>query len=96
MHIGIEELTLIRIPALRGRHESNNRFVLETLALQGPLIKYDIYKALKQRGIKHYPTISRRVDDLKKKGSVGASGKRIIKVGRRVSNLFINLEGVRR
>lgn len=84
MHIGIEELTRIRIPALRGRHESNNRLVLETLALQGPLIKYDIFKALKHRGTKHYPTISRRVDDLKKKGYVGVSGKRVITVGRRV------------
>ncbi len=83
-HIGIEELTRIRIPALRGRHESNNRFVLETLALHGPLIKYDIFKLLKPEGVKHYPTISRRVDDLKKKGYIGASGKRVINVGRRV------------
>jgi hypothetical protein len=58
--------------------------VLETIALQGPLIKYDIFKALKSRNVKHYPTISRRVDDLKKKGYIDAAGKRVITVGKRI------------
>jgi hypothetical protein len=83
MHIEFGELVRTRIPAFRGRDERNNRLVLETIALQGPLIKYDIFKALKQRNIKHYPTISRRVDDLKKKGYIAPAGKRIITVGKR-------------
>lgn len=84
MHIEFEEFVRIRIPAFRGRDERNNRLVLETIALQGPLIKYDIFKALKSRNVKHYPTISRRVDGLKKKGYIDAAGKRVITVGKRV------------
>jgi hypothetical protein len=84
VHIGFEEFVRIRIPAFRGRDERNNRLVLETIALQGPLIKYDIFKALKSRNVKHYPTISRRVDDLKKKGYIDAAGKRVITVGKRI------------
>ena len=83
MHIELEELIRAKIPALRGRDEINNRYVLETLALQGPLIKYDIFKASKTKGIKHYPTISRRVDDLKGRGYLNVGGKRTITVGRR-------------
>jgi hypothetical protein len=84
MHIGFEEFVRMRIPAFRGRDERNNRLVLETIALRGPLIKYDIFKALKSRNVKHYPTISRRVDDLRKKGYLDAAGKRVITVGKRV------------
>lgn len=84
MHIEFEEFVRTRIPAFRGRDERNNRLVLETIALQGPLIKYDIFKALKPRNVKHYPTISRRVDNLKKKGYIDAAGKRVITVGKRI------------
>lgn len=83
MHIEFGELVRARIPALQGRDERNNKLVLETLALQGPLIKYDIFKALKPRDVKHYPTISRRVDDLKKRGYLDVAGKRLITVGKR-------------
>ena len=83
MHIEFEELVRARVHALQGRDAKNNKLVLETLALQGPLIKYDIFKALKQRDVKHYPTISRRVDDLKKRGYLDVAGKRLITVGKR-------------
>jgi len=82
MHIE-PELIKTKIGALRGRDEGNNRLVLETLALTGPLIKYDIFKALKPRGVRHYPTLSRRVDNLKERGYIAVTGKRPIKVGKK-------------
>lgn len=83
MHIGSEALVRARIPAFRGRDERNNRLVLETLALQGPLIKYDIFKVLKMRNVKHYPTVSRRVDNLRKRGYLGVAGKKVITIGKK-------------
>lgn len=82
MHIEFGELVNEKIPALRGRDGRNNKFVLETLALHGPLIKYDVFKALKTR-VKYYPTISRRIDDLAARGYLAVAGKRLIKVGKR-------------
>jgi hypothetical protein len=83
MHIEYEEIIRTKVPALQGRDAKNNKLILETLALHGPLIKYDIFKVLKSKGIKHYPTISRRVDDLKKRGYLDIAGKRLIIVGKR-------------
>lgn len=83
MHIEFEEDVKAKIRALRGRDARNNRLVLETLALHGPLIKYDIFKALKSKGVEHYSTISRRVDDLKERGYLAVAGKRLITVGKR-------------
>ena len=83
MHIESEEVIKAKIRALRGRDARNNKLVLETLALHGPLIKYDIFKALKGKGVKHYPTISRRVDGLKERGYLAVAGKRLITVGKR-------------
>lgn len=83
MHIESEEVLETKIRALRGRDARNNKLVLETLAFHGPLIKYDIFKTLKSKGVKHYPTISRRVDDLKERGYLAVAGKRLITVGKR-------------
>jgi len=83
MHMEIEEILRARIPAIQGRDAKNNKLVLETLALHGPLIKYDIFKALKVRNVRYYPTISRRVDDLKERGYLGIAGERTITVGKR-------------
>ena len=83
MHIESEEIIMAKVPALRGRDARNNKLVLETLALKGPLIKYDIFKELKSKGVKHYPTISRRVDNLKQRGYLNVAGKRLIVVGKR-------------
>ena len=82
MHIEAE-LIKAKIGAFRGRDERNNRLVLEALALNGPLIKYDIFKTLKPKGVRHYPTLSRRVDDLKERGYIAVAGRRPIKVGKR-------------
>lgn len=83
MHIEYEEIIRTKVPAFQGRDAKNNKLILETLALHGPLIKYDIFKALKSKGVKHYPTISRRVDDLKKRGYLDVAGKRLTTVGKR-------------
>jgi len=83
MNIDYEEIMTSKVPALHGRDAINNNLVLETLALHGPLIKYDIFKELKSKGIRYYPTISRRVDDLKRRGYIDVAGKRLITVGKR-------------
>jgi len=79
----LKKLVLSKIPAFQGRDARNNQLILETLALTGPLIKYDIFKELKKVGVKHYPTISRRVDDLKRRGYIETAGTRLVKVGKR-------------
>ena len=83
MHIESDEIIRAKVPAFQGRDARNNKLVLETLALRGSLIKYDIFKALKSKGVKHYPTISRRVDNLRQRGYLDVAGKRLIIVGRR-------------
>lgn len=83
MHTESEEIIMAKVPAFRGRDARNNKLVLETLALKGPLIKYDIFKELKSKGVRHYPTISRRVDNLKQRGYLNVAGKRLIVVGKR-------------
>jgi len=79
-----KELVESKIAVLRGRGSVNNGAVLETLALEGPLIKYDLFKELKNSGKKIiYPTISRRVDDLVDRGYLEIAGTRTIVVGKR-------------
>jgi len=79
-----KELVESKIAILRGRGSANNETVLETLALEGPLIKYDLFKELKNSGKKIiYPTISRRVDDLVDRGYLEIVGTRTIVVGKR-------------
>lgn len=84
MHIESEELVSGKIAAFQGKASRNNKLVLKILALDGPLIKYDIFKALKPEGITNYPTISRRVDDLKRRGYIENAGTRLTRVGKRV------------
>lgn len=84
MHIESEELISSKIAAFQGKDSRNNKLVLKILALDGPLIKYDIFKALKPEGIRNYPTISRRVDELKRRGYIENAGTRPTRVGKRV------------
>lgn len=73
-----------KIAIFRGRGSENNMLTLKTLALKGSLIKYDLFKALKELGKEtHYPTISRRVDNLLGRGYLEIVGKRTITVGKR-------------
>jgi hypothetical protein len=83
------ELIESKIAILRDKGSENNRRVLETLSINGPLIKYDLFKALKSvRNDKsekeiRYSTVSRRVDDLVDKGYLQTAGTRTIIVGKR-------------
>lgn len=78
-----KELVKSKIAILRGRGSENNELILKILALEGPLIKYDLFKALVSTKQIAYPTISRRVDDLVDKGYLETAGTRTIIVGKR-------------
>jgi hypothetical protein len=86
MHIE-QDLVESKIAILRESGHENNRAILNVLANEGPLIKYDLFKAIKKsRGISQktvYSTISRRVDDLASKGFLVIAGKKPIIVGKR-------------
>ena len=83
MHIE-RALVESKIAIFRGKGSENNTLILETLALTGSLIKYDLFKAIKEsRKTIQYPTISRRVDNLLGRGYLEPVGKRIITVGKR-------------
>jgi len=73
----------MHIEAFKGKDSENNKVILEALALNGSLIKWDIYKAVKKERRITWSTVSRRVDDLKERGYVMETGKRKIRVGRR-------------
>ena len=75
-HINLDEISQMKIPALSGRARTNNLLILETIATEGPLLKYDVYKRLKKRGITEYSTVTRRIDSLKEKGYLNEAGRR--------------------
>ncbi len=83
MHIE-KELVESKIAILRGRGSENNRLLLEIVALEGALIKYDLFKKAKaKQKTMQYPTVSRRIDDLLTKGYLQIVGERKITVGKR-------------
>jgi hypothetical protein len=82
LHINLEELFEIKIPALKTKGKNTNILILETLATEGPLLKYDVYKKLKDKGIKDYSTIARRIDNLRKKGYIDNADTRNTKRGK--------------
>ena len=90
-HINIDELIPVKIPALAGRARVKNLLILETIAAEGPLLKYDVYKRLKEREITEYSTITRRIDFLKKKGYLGEAGKRITERGKQKAESMYGL-----
>jgi len=79
-HISFPELVELKIPALSGRGAKNNKLILKTIALSGPLLKYDIFKDAQ---IDRYSTISRRVDGLIKKECLEEANQRITKRGKK-------------
>ena len=81
----------MKIPALRGRARANNLSILENLATEGPLLKYDVYKKLKKRGIAEYSTITRRIDALREKGYLREADKRITERGKRKAESMYGL-----
>ena len=81
-HINFNQLVEMKILALSGKKAKNNRLVLEHIAKNGPLLKYDIFKNLKTTGLDRYSTVHRRVDNLVKNGYLEESGKRVTKRGK--------------
>lgn len=90
-HINLEELSLAKIPALNGKAMKNNLLILEIIAKEGPLLKYDVYKKLKKRGISEYSTVTRRIDSLKESGYLNEADRRKTKRGKRKAESMYGL-----
>jgi len=88
-HTNFDELFEIKIPALKGRARTTNLLILETIATNGPLLKYDVFKRLNNRGITEYSTVTRRIDSLRKRGYLGEADQRVTERGkRRAESMF--------
>lgn len=78
-----------KIRILRDKGSKNNARIMEIISSTGPVIKYDLFKELKNHDQKafdkqtRYSTVSRRVDDLVNRGYLQAVGTRTIVVGKR-------------
>jgi hypothetical protein len=81
----------MKIPALKGIGRRNNLLILETIATEGPLLKYDVYKKVKKRGIEEYSTVTRRIDFLREKGYLNEAGRRITARGKRKAESMYGL-----
>lgn len=91
LHINLDELSQMKIPALKGRARTNNLLILKTIATEGPLLKYDVYKKLKKKGIAEYSTVTRRIDSLKERGYLDEAGKRITERGKQKAESMYGL-----
>jgi hypothetical protein len=68
-----------RLSVFKGREARLNRAIFHILALQGPLITYDIHKEVKaQRGLRRtkYTNVLRRIRALEESGYLEKAGKR--------------------
>jgi len=84
----LDGLTVTRIPVLSGRGSDNNKSIFKTVALRGPLLKYDIHKDTQ---IEQYSTVSRRVRDLAKRGYLAESGRRVTERGKQTEEAMYGL-----
>lgn len=91
LHTNLEELTQTKIPALRETVRESNVRILETIAREGPLLKYDIYKKFREERRVEYSTITRRIDSLKAKGYLNRSGSRKTERGKRKAEALYGL-----
>ena len=96
MHINLDELIKSRIPALREKAAENNKRILEQIALNGPLLPYDVHKNLNAKskgstGPILYSTINRRIKDLKKRGYLKAAGTRLTERGKQTEESMYGL-----
>ncbi len=92
-YTNFDELMKLKIPALR-RAAENNIHILNQIALNGPLLPYDIFNNLKEEGIyvrTDYPTVNRRIRGLKKKGYLSEAGKRRTERGKRTKESLYGL-----
>jgi hypothetical protein len=87
-HTILDSLVPLKIPVLSGIGASNNSKILEYLAANGASLKYDLFKNLK---FARYSTVSRRIDDLRKRGYVAISGKRITERGKQKEESMYSL-----
>jgi DNA-binding MarR family transcriptional regulator len=90
-HTNLDELFEAKIPALKGIGRKNNLLILETIAMEGPLLKYDVYKRLKEKGLEEYSTVTRRIDSLREKGYLEEADKRITARGKRKAESMYGL-----
>lgn len=90
-HINFDELSQMKIPALRGRARPSTLLILETIATEGPLLKYDVYKRLEKRGIAQYSTVTRRIDSLREKGYLNEAAQRNTERGKREAESMYGL-----
>ncbi|MHA2315968.1 MAG: hypothetical protein ACXACF_11965 [Candidatus Hermodarchaeia archaeon] len=89
-HSNLNELVKARIPALSKRAAENNKAILEKIALEGPLLKYDVSKSL-NLPLSDYGTISRRIDALTKAGYLEEAGKRATRRGKQTKQSLYGL-----
>ena len=87
-HINLDELLPLKIPIFSGIGADNTALILEHIATNGPLLKYDIFKNL---GFVRYSTVSRRIDDLRKRGYLAEAGKRSTTRGKRLEESMYGL-----
>jgi hypothetical protein len=90
-HINLDELFQMKIPALRGRARTSTLLILETIAIEGPLLKYDVHKRLEKSGIPQYSTVTRRIDSLREKGYLNEAAQRITQRGKRKAESMYGL-----
>jgi len=90
LHSNFNELVKIKIPSLSKRAAENNKAILEIIALDGPLLKYDVSKSL-NLSLSDYGTISRRIDAMKKAGYLKEAGKRATRRGKQTKQSLYGL-----
>ena len=89
-HSNFRELVRARIPSLGGRAAENNKLILEKIALEGPLLKYDVCRSL-NLSLSDYGTISRRIDALTKAGYLEEAGRRATRRGKQTEQSLYGL-----
>lgn len=88
LHTYFERLVESKIPVFSGIASDNNRLVLKSIALRGPMLKYSIFKSAE---IGRYSTTSRRIDNLADKGYLAEAGKRVTARGKKTEESMYGL-----
>lgn len=89
-HTNFDELVKVKIPALGSKASTNNRLILEYIALNGPKLPYDVHKDLEYDS-NQYSTVNRRIRDLKKDGYLAEAGKRTTERGKQEEETMYGL-----
>ena len=78
----------MKIPIFAGKAAENAALILEHIAITGPLLKYGVFKQL---NFTRYSTVSRRIDDLRKRGYLAAAGRRKTERGKHTEESLYGL-----